>query len=326
VVLDCVTSEDIDRAKHLFRRFAGEQVLEETAYGVILAKVGDIAQIYVNGVKVAEEPQFLFSYDITSLTKKIKKALNRERTNVGRTAYTDRVKQILLCAQEEVIARALVEDLQGYSRGTSHDELNWIDVQVHAVKILNAANPKTVFLTSSNLIENPMMVDEARAAGREIVTIPDSLRDKVSGIIDINGNPIRDLNQFKREYNESFEYQFVAEEDLTPTEQAQFALKDAILDLIGGKPRVVAQVQVSENMKRDDSDFSPRSGVWDPASKSIIILRAVLSDLEFFCDVLLHEAGHASCGAPDVTRSFEGELSRFIGILAAEVLRRQGKV
>lgn len=46
-------------------------------------------------VKVAEETNFLFSYNITSLNAQIKKALNRERTNVGRTAYTGRIKDIL---------------------------------------------------------------------------------------------------------------------------------------------------------------------------------------------------------------------------------------
>lgn len=46
----------------------------------------------MNGLRVATEDNFLFSYDITSLTAPLRRALNRERSNVGRTAYADRDK------------------------------------------------------------------------------------------------------------------------------------------------------------------------------------------------------------------------------------------
>ena len=59
---------------------------------------GTAARIYVNGLRVAEEPNFLFSYNITSLTKGLRAALNRERSNVGRQAYSERVKAILLAS------------------------------------------------------------------------------------------------------------------------------------------------------------------------------------------------------------------------------------
>src|SRR6516165_6793690 len=42
------------------------------------------------------EENFAFSYNIISLPGVMRKAPNRERTNVGRTAYRDRVKQMLL--------------------------------------------------------------------------------------------------------------------------------------------------------------------------------------------------------------------------------------
>ena len=42
-----------------------------------------------------EESNFLFSYNVTNLTDTMKKRLNRERLNVGRTTYSDRVKSIL---------------------------------------------------------------------------------------------------------------------------------------------------------------------------------------------------------------------------------------
>ncbi len=91
-----IKNEDISKAKELFLKFSGNKEIAKTKYGEILEKQKPPAKIYISGVKVAEEENFLFSYNITSLDKAIKKALNRERTNVGRTAYVGRVKALLL--------------------------------------------------------------------------------------------------------------------------------------------------------------------------------------------------------------------------------------
>ena len=128
-IFNGITESDITQAKDLFLIFSKDEVLEKTSVGEVLRKGGKVGRIYINGVKVAEEENFLYSYNVTSLTKSIRKALNRERTNVGRTAYTPRVKTILLSCQTTRVATELVEDLKNYSSGTLHDELKWIDIQ-----------------------------------------------------------------------------------------------------------------------------------------------------------------------------------------------------
>lgn len=39
--------------------FSGERVIKKTRYGEVLEKKGKIARIYINGVKVSEEYNFL---------------------------------------------------------------------------------------------------------------------------------------------------------------------------------------------------------------------------------------------------------------------------
>src|ERR1700733_12296133 len=110
--LQGVCAEDVKAAKDFFLRFSGERVLDNTPNGQILERTaGRNARIYVTGLLVAEEERFAFSYNITSLTAAMRRALNRERTNVGRTAYTDRVKAMLLASQSEQVARLLAADL-----------------------------------------------------------------------------------------------------------------------------------------------------------------------------------------------------------------------
>ena len=73
------------------------------------------ARVYVKGLFVAEEPNFLFSYNITKLSAALRRALNRERSNVGRSAYSDRVKAILTACTVHQVAAPLADDLNAYS-------------------------------------------------------------------------------------------------------------------------------------------------------------------------------------------------------------------
>ena len=116
-VLQSVQDIDMQRAKELFLIFSDEKLLEQTQYGQVLKRSKAGSRIYINSVRVAEEDNFLFSYNITSLTQAMRKALNRERSHVGRTAYTDRVKSILLECRDKKVAELLVTDLKKYDSG-----------------------------------------------------------------------------------------------------------------------------------------------------------------------------------------------------------------
>ena len=174
------TPEDIEKAKQLFLKFAGETLLETTEYGEVFAKRDNISNIYINGVKVAEEDNFLFSYNITSLTSTIRKALNRERTNVGRSAYSDRIKAITLACDTKVVENKLTDDLKEFHTGNIHDELKWTDVSAHTTKLLNAEE-KVVFFTPVELQQAPDIVDKAKQEDFKIVVIPESVREKSLG-------------------------------------------------------------------------------------------------------------------------------------------------
>jgi hypothetical protein len=93
VMLSGVRDADVETAKRFFLRYSDEQLLESTEHGDVLARAHEheSARIYVKGLFVAEEPNFLFSYNITKLSAALRRALNRERSNVGRGAYSDRV-------------------------------------------------------------------------------------------------------------------------------------------------------------------------------------------------------------------------------------------
>ena len=313
------TDQDIEDAKNLFLKFSGEHIIETTKQGQVVNKKGKHGNIYINGVKVAEEENFLFSYNITVMNAAIKKALNRERTNVGRSAYTDSVKKILLASTSKAVAEILAKDLTNFNLGTAHDELTWIDVQEHSVKILNQQG-KYLFITSSEAMQYPDMIDQANKSGHEIIIIPENLKNKIKGATDLSGNPIVEIGQFVSNYNDSFNFTFIDTEKLSDKEKAIYKLTPKIIDLFGGQPKKVKSIQISTTMRKDFFADIETPGCWDERTNSIVVSRMTLKSLKDYSGTLIHELIHAKTGYADVTRAFENELTEMIGKLCEDLL------
>jgi hypothetical protein len=329
-LLSNLSDTDIEQAKQLFLKFNNETVIEQTKYGQVLSKTRNQGNIYINGVLVATEDNFLFSYNITLLNSAIKKAINRERTNVGRTAYAATVKNILLECQTREVADILTNDLRQFSLGITHDELKWLDVQQHAASTLNKFQ-KVVFVTAEEIEKGTDLVEEARKGDFQVVAIPSNLRDKLieQNKIELEKqveNPekpieiIRTFNQFVQERNENFEFKFISNSELNSNEQNTWSKKDKVLSIIGGKPWNVNEILISETMQKDDFTFRPADGLWQSSEKRVIIKRTVLESEQRFISILLHELAHAISGATDATRSFETELTRLLGVVGIKAL------
>lgn len=317
--LQGVSDTDIATAKRMFLCFADSTLIEETKFGSVHHRSPAGGVIYINGMRVAEEEDFLFSYNITSLNSAIKRALNRERQNLGRTAYADRVRSMLLACESEVIATALCDDLQELSTGLAHDELAWLDVQEHAVRLLNASK-RVLFISPSELVTRPDLVETAQSSDFQIVSVPENLTRRIEGITDVSGDPVTELNQFIKQHNESFKFKWVLPQELTPAEHSIWCHADQILNFIGGRPRIVHDIRISQTMQPDLYSSRDSVGLWDPQNGWIIIKRTELRELASFAGTLLHEALHAKYALSDVSRDFETHLTELAGNLAARLL------
>lgn len=320
IVLGGLSDEQMKKAMGFFLRFSEEQTLETTRIGDILRrKPGNSARIYVAGLLVAEEDNFAFSYNITALTEPMRKALNRERTNVGRTAYTDRVKQMLLSATASEIAEELAGQLEALQSGFGCDEVRWKEVAVHAVRILSGSGGY-LFVTAEQLMSNSSSVHHARDDGLKIITIPDTIQQEVVGMTDLSGAPIRDLGHYQSEWNDSFVFDFVEADALSTAERSIFEKAIAITALAGGLPDRVKGIRVSNTMRVDFGTGTDALGLWDASTNSIVVKRDQLSSLSSFAGTLLHEIVHAQTGYDDVTRDFENALTEVIGRTASAAL------
>lgn len=315
-----VEDRDIDSAKKLFLRFADSVVLDETKFGSVLRCKDHKGAIFINGMKVAEESNFLFSYNITSITAVIKKALNRERQNLGRSAYSDRIRNMLLSTRAPEVAQELANDLQRIALGTSHDELAWLDVQEHAVKVLNSVR-KVLFVSSDEIVSRPDLIEAAKSSGYQILSIPENLTRRIGGTTDVAGKPVTELQTFIQQHNASFEFSWIDPSSLSEVERLNWEQRDRVLELVGGRPAVVREIKISATMQASTYSSRETQGLWDPNNGWIIITRSELASLEKFAGTLLHEAIHAKFGLSDVSRDFETYLTHLCGDLAAKLIR-----
>ena len=166
----------------------------------------------------------------------------------------------------------------------------------------------------------PRFVVEARASGRQIITIPSTVKEKLSGQVDTEGNPIQDMANFVSEWNDCFEFKFIPPEKLTQAERSVFDMTRRLADLVGGIPSRVQSVKISETMRPETGSFSEACGLW--TGTEIIVKRSELASIESYASTLLHEIAHARSGQTDITIGFEHELTSLLGMVASKALRK----
>jgi len=319
IILSGVSDEEIIKAKSLFIAFSDEAVIESTMYGQIVRKKEATARVYINGVLASEEPNFLFSYNITSLTDAMRKRLNRERLNVGRTTYTDRVKAILHAAKSKTVQDMLADQVYMRSAGTQCDELQWLEVSQIAFNYLNERK-KVVFVTENEIYMRPEVIDNLRGDGLTPIVVSDIYKEKIEQQVQSGGIQLRTVDSYVQDFNKSFQFQFVDPNFLTPTERKVFDLTPKLIALIGIQG-IIPQVRISETMRLTIDDTS---AVWDPQLQAIVILRSQLSRPEAYAGSLLHEVTHAITHRSDVTREFEMALTQNLGKVAINALKMAG--
>ncbi|MGH9046475.1 MAG: ATP-binding protein [Acidimicrobiales bacterium] len=322
VELADVPEGQMEKARAFFLRYNGDTLLESTKYGDVLARGGGKGpgRVYVKGLLVADEPNFLFSYNIRQLNAGLRRALNRERTNVGRGAYSDRVKDILKESRSPAVAEPLTADLSQFVSGRMHDELSWKDVAIHACRVLQASE-KVVFVTPWQL--TLVSVSRAQDDGYRPVVVPDEIARALGGMSDLEGNPMFDIGRFQDEWNQSFVFELVLPADMTDAERSIYDLARPVTELAGFDLRRcgVKEICVSEKMRLSEAGAEVL-GVWDPAEARVVVRRDQLGSPAAFCGTLLHELEHATSGHPDGTLAFEEALTHRLGTTSSVAIAR----
>ena len=247
VALAGIADGDVAEAMGFFLVFDETiAVLDTTGFGQVLARPGDVPRsIYVRGVRVAEDDGLLFSYNVTRVDAKLRRAMNRERSNVGRSAYTDRIKAILLAVEAPAVLTALVDDMSGFAKGATRDEVKWNDVAERVVRQLAAIDRDVVFVTAAQRWSHPDLIRRAETDGKHVFVIPDALAARLHAADD--DDTVTTLERFAAEWNERVVIKPLDPAVLTAAERSVFDLTGEVLRLIGRR-RDEWQIVVSETL------------------------------------------------------------------------------
>lgn len=316
------TGNDMDKAKSMFLKYNNTRVLETTEYGQVLLRDRDGGTIYMNGIKVASEPNFMFSYNITSLTKSIKDLLNRERINVGRKAYMSRVRDILKRCTSEMVIESLVNDMKRTTTGNRHDEVTWTEVSMYVAGIISRETPNAVFVSVNDCNNNPGMIEGMKLDGLTPIMVDDKLITRINNNnngADTNGI-INTANEYVKKDCLNFNPVPTDINTLTPTERSVYEKTNDILRLIGGKPINVKDIIIADSIY--DTDKQNVQGAWVKDKEIIVIRRSELLNIMSYAGTLIHECCHAVSGADDATIKFENKLTDVIGYVVANVITK----
>ena len=170
-------------------------------------------------------------------------------------------------------------------------------------------------MTETQSINNPDEIERMKLEGYQIIVTSDNDNKR------INNHNATMFGDYVKSWNDSFEFNFIEENNLTDDERLIFQETDKILGFVGWSSDDLPPVRISETLQ-NEIDSSSGSiitlaaiGVYSPLL-GIIIKRSQLSSFSSYASVLLHEAAHASSGATDATRRFETELTQYLGRVA----------
>lgn len=223
-VLKNCKEEYIKLAKMEFLLFRNPRQIEKTKYGQVLEKENEYADIYVCGMKVSEDWNLEFSYNITNMSADLRKGLNRERKYVSRDAYREDIKNIIKKCSEIEILDAFEKQLKRTYGDNNYSEIKWNVVLIKITKyIINKYKHKDVrFISSEDIINN-----------RDLYNI--LCKDMDVEVIEISKKIKMDLIKYKKDiiddnlfYDDSIiiEKELLTKEELT--EKQRMVLEESI--------------------------------------------------------------------------------------------------
>ncbi|HMD53750.1 MAG TPA: hypothetical protein VKJ65_04285, partial [Phycisphaerae bacterium] len=232
----------------------------------------------------------------------------RERGNIGRSVYSDRVKAILLGSTNPTVELALVEQLEKRAAGIYCEEINWIDISEKALKLLPKYR-RVAYFTPNELGQLPYAADLANQIGYRpfVVSEEEKMRLAKQG-----GEQVITLEKLTAEYSKNFNYTFIEEGGLTRDEQEILSLQGEIARVIGLNASQIPKVKISATLPEFITGFRV-DGVWDKNIPAIVLRRDALSSIARFARIFVHELAHSTSGYPDCTREFETVLTDFVG-------------
>ena len=166
----------------------------------------------------------------------------------------------------------LVDDMAGFAKGATRDEVKWNDVAERVVRQLAVSDPDTVFVTAAQRWSHPELIRRAEIDGKHVFVIPDALAARLRAADD---DTVTTLERFAAEWNDRVVIEPIDPSHLEPHERAVLDLAGDVLAIVGRR-RDEWDVVVSETLHLTPDGTETAHGLWEPAQRRIVIHRSCL--------------------------------------------------
>lgn len=315
-----VEEADILKARAMFLKFSRETVVENTPYGQIIKNPEEKGALFVNGVKIAECPKFYYKYNITKVPESLHKDLNTNLFNIPIELYEGIIKKIIFSSRSYTIAEEVLRLHAEDNHDTSYQDISWDDVTLHFIKVLNQKGD-FVFISKLDYQFHIRYTYLSEVEGMKTIYVQDHIMRTLYGLYDYNHNLIflkKDLLQ----KNKAKTYTLISYNVLDQSEKKIYSNLKRLLELFGGLPFEVKKIRIFEldNSNIETAECKHLMGIWEKATKTILINKLALCSLNEFASVLFHELIHAKYDCKDLTLDFEIRLSETMGDLVARYI------
>lgn len=324
VVITC-DDEAMAKAKDQFMFSHEYVILGENKGGQLIKKENrkDKSYIFVNGMRVASEDNFLFHYNITELNAALKKGLSRERNNLGRSVYSDAVKRTIISNCTPEVKEILVSEIQNYRDSERTYEIReWKEIRKLAFEAAAEANPNTMFISKTQL--ETMSKDQKEELSEKgiVFQVAD---DKVLSELVTSGSTYT-YTAITQKLQENFEPEPIMHSEFTRKQQDNFKLSGVILKMADFNANdirdVLRNLKISKRLPVDLNKNEELKGYWN--GEDVYVRLDQLGDIKNYTRALITASLHKIIGTNDEILEFHEAMAEKLVTIISNVIK-QGK-
>lgn len=297
------SGEEQRQTKDLFLMFSKREVLFECPYGQVLSNDGDggaVSSIYVKGLRVDENQQYHFSYNIYELNKALREKMSRDKNSISMGIYSGIVKKILTStAKSDPLYGTIEELVVGRPSRDLKTDVGYKDIIVHFTKSMDSK----VIVTQEQCRAHPGVYDEVKDRVQVVS------KEQYAAITRSEGRKCQTIE-------EVIKIGVDHGDEVTPKKmtQAEKEVFDFGNEVIRSNPDIFGSLSVPKIVRDLELRGRSVSGMFSNREERICIDYNQLRKGGYaYLGTLAHEHAHKKSGATDCTKEFEHCLTEMLG-------------
>ena len=293
-----ITEDELNKTKDLFLMFSNRRVLFECDYGQVLSNERGMSSIYVKGLRIDENQQYHYSFNIHEPSKGLRDKMSRDKNSISMGVYSTIVKKILTSTTkcdplyQEIEGMILEKDTKDLKT-----DIGYKDVTVHFTQNMKMK----VIVTQEQCRSRPGVYDEIKDRAQIVSKEQYEIISRSAGR---KCQTIDEIMNIGTQHDEE-----IAFEDMSTDEKATFDLGN---DAIRSNPDIFGSFSMPKIVQNLTVRGKKVNGVHSSGNILIDYNQLRTGGYNYF-GTLAHEHAHKKSGAVDCTAAFEHCLTGMLG-------------